>query len=168
MQSLSRALFSLRGACSSSGRIASRAFSEAAADAAPAATGAFSLSSTPFSPSKLISNLLLSIAAAEEAFEGAKSKLHRLLVAADKPLTAAEVWARAQEEGLRSKRFTKQMLQQMKGRGHVQTVALGTSGTGKHRSSNYGYLLAGGPAAEAHLAAREAAQATQVVAKKKR
>ena len=80
------------------------------------------------------------------------------MVTADKPLTAAEVWARAQEEGLKSKTFTKRMLKQMRERGHVETVPLGPSGTGKHRVSSFGYLLSGGPAAQAHFAAREAAR----------
>ena len=128
MQSLSRALSSLRGVCSSSGRFtAARTFSEAAAEG--------TLGDAAGVPT-----------------EGAKTVLHRLLTAADRPLTSAEVWSLAGEEGLKSKRFAKQMLQQMRQRGHVKTVPMG----GGKKKKSFGYLIPGSAAEEAHVAARTA------------
>lgn len=84
-------------------------------------------------------------AAAGAEDPGVKAKLHRLLVSAEKPLTSAEVWALAEPEGVKSKRFMKQMLAQMRKRQHVKAVPLG--GGKKHKS--FGYLIPGSPAAAA-------------------
>jgi len=78
-----------------------------------------------------------------------KGTLHRLLTTAEKPLTSAEMWTLAEEQGLKSKRFMKQMLQQMKKRGHIKTVAL--VGAGK-KNKSFGYLLPEGSPASAVLA----------------
>lgn len=85
-----------------------------------------------------------------------KGTLHRLLTTAEKPLSSAEMWSLAEEQGLKSKRFMKQMLQQMKKNGHIKTVALGGAGK-KNRS--FGYLLpqgspASGALTESNTAAR--------------
>jgi hypothetical protein len=53
---------------------------------------------------------------------------------------AEQIWQRAEQEGLRSKRFTKMMLQQMKQGGWVKTQPLG--GGKKHRNFGYKLLLA--------------------------
>jgi len=68
---------------------------------------------------------------------GPKTTLNRLLETAEKPLTSAELWALAETKGLKSKRFMKQMLQQMRKRGHVKTIPMSTGK--KHKS--FGYLL---------------------------
>ena len=56
-----------------------------------------------------------------EQRHGVKHVLHILMERSDKPLTAAELWEKAEGEGVKSKRFMKQMLQQMKKSGHVMT-----------------------------------------------
>ena len=87
------------------------------------------------------------------AKEGAKTTLHRLLSTADKPLASAEVWALAEPEGLKSKRFMKQMLKQMRVRGHVETVPL----AGSKKVKSFGYLLPSSPAAAALRTSEQAA-----------
>jgi hypothetical protein len=135
---LARALSSLRGACSTSGRGAalgaapSRALSAAAADgdaaAAPAAPHA----------------------------DGIKTLLRRVLQAAEAPLPSAAVWEAAEPAGARSKRHVKAMLAQMRRSGEVRAVPL--PGAGK-KARSFGYLLRQGAAAEALLAAAEAQKA---------
>lgn len=95
-------------------------------------------------------NILRFVAEATISLEGAKSTLHRLLSSADRPLTSAEVWSRAESEGLKSKRFMKQMLAQMRQRGHIRTVPLGAGK--KHKS--FGYFLPGTAAEEVHAASK--------------
>jgi hypothetical protein len=66
------------------------------------------------------------------------------------------MWSLAEEQGLKSKRFMKQMLQQMKKRGHIKTVAV--AGTGKKHKS-FGYLLPeGSPASAARAESISAAK----------
>lgn len=67
---------------------------------------------------------------------GPKTTLQSILQAHDVPLSSAQVWEVAEQEGLRSKRFTKQLLQQMKQSGLVKTKHL----SGK-KSKTYGYIL---------------------------
>lgn len=55
-------------------------------------------------------------------------------------LLAAQVWEQAQKAGLKSKRFTKQMLHQLKDAGWVKTQPLHASGSGKKQRS-HGYRL---------------------------
>jgi hypothetical protein len=85
--------------------------------------------------------------------DGVKTTLHRLLATAEKPLTSAEIWSLAETEGLKSKRFMKQMLQQMKKNGHIKTVPLAA---GKKLKS-FGYLLPQSPAAAALESSKTAA-----------
>ena len=152
MQSLSRALSSLRGACSSSGRsIATRSMSQSAEGAAR--YQAFYLHLVHLCIVLTISrnlHILRLNAEATISLEGAKSTLHRLLSSADRPLTSAEVWSIAESEGLKSKRFMKQMLSQMRQRGHIRTVPLGAGK--KHKS--FGYFLPGTAAEEVHAASK--------------
>eukprot|EP00887_Chlorella_sp_A99_P002459 scaffold10.g2459.t1 len=75
-------------------------------------------------------------AAAEPAAEGVKATLLRLLRGADEPLTSAELWQRAEPEGLKSKRHMKQMLAQLKKGKQLVTRPMGG---GKRKS--YGYAL---------------------------
>lgn len=56
--------------------------------------------------------------------DGPKFKLASLLDRADKPLTSAELWEQASNEGIKSKRFMKQMLQQLKQSGRIKTRPL--------------------------------------------
>jgi hypothetical protein len=139
MQSWHRALSSLRAACSTSGRSgAARAFADAAG---PAAEGARLAVRTPHWAARLhtlsLSRPALRCAGAAVPGEGAKTTLHRLLAGADRPLTSTEVWAAAAGQGLKSKRFVKQMLVQMKRVGHVKATPLGAAK--KHQP--FGYSL---------------------------
>jgi hypothetical protein len=59
------------------------------------------------------------------------------------------MWTLAEDQGLKSKRFMKQMLQQMKKRGHIKTVALASAGK---KQKSFGYLLPEGTPASAALA----------------
>ncbi|PRW39143.1 hypothetical protein C2E21_6963 [Chlorella sorokiniana] len=120
MSLLSRALFSLRGACSSTGRIAARSFSEAAAAAGEGGAPR---------------------AATEAERQGAKSKLFKILSGSNEPLTSAQIWEAAEPLGLKSKRFTKQMLVQLRKAGYVQAKPLPASKTKKH-AKRFGYRLA--------------------------
>jgi hypothetical protein len=81
----------------------------------------------------------MTAAIAERALSGPKAVLRNILTGAKRPLTAAEVWAPAEENGLKSKRFMKQMLKQMRLAGQIRTVPLG--GGKKHRS--FGYTILG-------------------------
>ncbi|KAI7837874.1 hypothetical protein COHA_008361 [Chlorella ohadii] len=116
---LSRALFSLRGACSSTGRIAARSFSEAAAAAAEGGAPR---------------------AASEAERQGAKAKLFEVLSGSNELLTSTQIWEAAEPLGLKSKRFTKQMLVQLRNAGYVQTKPL--PATTKKHAKRFGYRLA--------------------------
>ncbi|EIE26010.1 hypothetical protein COCSUDRAFT_52651 [Coccomyxa subellipsoidea C-169] len=70
----------------------------------------------------------------EEYRTGAKSVLFTILKNADEPLTTAEIWEAAENEGLKSKRFMKQMLLNMKKARHITARP---SGKGNH----FGYIL---------------------------
>ncbi|KAK9915858.1 hypothetical protein WJX75_005350 [Coccomyxa subellipsoidea] len=70
----------------------------------------------------------------EEDRTGAKSVLFGILKKADEPLTTAEIWEAAETEGLKSKRFMKQMLLHMKKARHIKSKP---SGKGNH----FGYIL---------------------------
>jgi MarR-like DNA-binding transcriptional regulator SgrR of sgrS sRNA len=52
---------------------------------------------------------------------------------------AAQVWEQAEQAGLKSKRFTKMMLHQLREAGWVKTQPLG--GSGKKGHKNFGYRL---------------------------
>lgn len=78
-------------------------------------------------------------AIAERAVSGPKAVLRNILSGTESPLTAAEIWAGAEVQGLKSKRFMKQMLKQMRLAGQIRTVPLG--GGKKHRS--FGYTMQG-------------------------
>lgn len=69
--------------------------------------------------------------------EGVKSRLKQILAGAENPMTVAEVWENAEEQGVKSKRHMKQMLQQMKKAGGVKTILLQT---GK-KQKQFGYQL---------------------------
>ena len=53
-------------------------------------------------------------------------------------MTTDEVWKLAEQEGLKSKRFTKQMLLQMRRRGHVKAVPLPAA---KKQKQQFAFLL---------------------------
>lgn len=55
--------------------------------------------------------------------KGPKSTLRLILAEADtqQGLTAAQLWELAQQRGLKSKRFMKMMLKQMRGKGEIST-----------------------------------------------
>lgn len=66
----------------------------------------------------------------------------RDLLAQGPPRTADALWVEAEKRGLKSKRFMKTMLKQMRERGEVETRAGGTGETsGKaHVSYTYAYV----------------------------
>lgn len=70
----------------------------------------------------------------EEDRIGAKSVLFGILKGASEPLTTAEIWAAAEAEGIKSKRFMKQMLLHMKKARYIKSKP---SGKGNH----FGYIL---------------------------
>ncbi|KAK9808818.1 hypothetical protein WJX72_004213 [[Myrmecia] bisecta] len=70
--------------------------------------------------------------------EGPKSKLYRILQTLKAPTSSQQIWELAEKEGLKSKRFTKEMLAQMKKGGWVATKPIGVVGKRKH---TFGYIL---------------------------
>ncbi|BDA44271.1 hypothetical protein COCOBI_05-4550 [Coccomyxa sp. Obi] len=70
----------------------------------------------------------------EEDRTGAKSVLFGILKDASEPLTTAELWAAAEVEGIKSKRFMKQMLLHMKKARYIKSKP---SGKGNH----FGYII---------------------------
>lgn len=77
-----------------------------------------------------------------ESGEGPKAVLGNLLSQANKPLTSGEIWESVENKGFKSKRYMKQMLKQMRLKGHINTKPLPASGK-KQRS--FGYFIASTP-----------------------
>lgn len=71
--------------------------------------------------------------------------LGSLLMQANKPLTSGEIWATVEDKGFKSKRYMKQLLKQMRLKGHISTKPLIASDK-KQRS--FGYFI---PSKASHM-----------------
>lgn len=165
MRLLSRAvsLFVASEVCTSSGRYISSggsgiiatstraaAFSsKTPSELAPNGNASFFLTLTLTPTPPLTYASVLKVAVTVET-EGPKSILHRVLNTADRPLTSSEVWQIVEEEGLKSKRFMKQMLHQMKKGGYIKTVPV----SGSKKNISFGYV----PAANSYNDTKEVAE----------
>lgn len=68
---------------------------------------------------------------------GAKAVLRGIL--GEEPLTKTQVWEQAEAQGLKSKRFIKQMLNQLRKAGEVKTKVL--PGTANKVKKSFGYYI---------------------------
>ena len=66
----------------------------------------------------------------------------RELISEGPPRTAGELWAEAEKRGLKSKRFMKMMLKQMRDRGEVVTRPPSRSSEGGHHHAHQSFLYA--------------------------
>lgn len=74
----------------------------------------------------------------ETVEEGPKAVIRRLLIDSGRPMTSDELWEKAEKEGIKSKRFMKMMLSQMRSRGAVKTSPKVEAGS---KSDNFVYKL---------------------------